>query len=1068
MDAGLSMSNFSLDDARLPSRSAANTSVLVDIEGAEIVDEDPARETRDIYLPRHTEFISHIALDIGGSLAKVVYFTRVPHKKLQGTKLEYDCPGPAEQSASTSATSGSKGLVNGKSIASLGSAIEDEPPRPPSPFKPNGILGPKALQKQAEQAMPARGHFASPTSRVKPGMMKRRASVTELPGGRLNFIKFETDKLDDCIKFIKDLIESSSRSHGVALDEMKKGVKIMATGGGSYLFYERLRAELGVDVTKEEEMDCLITGLTFITEIPNEVFWYSDELLPQSADTDEEPKQAQEVRRKLSDPIPSPEASVPLDSEMRPDPLPIEALPRPSANPPMYSLLFDSHPTPHFPCMLVNIGSGVSIIKVDDYGKFERISGTSLGGGTLWGLLSIITGAESFDEMLAMSEKGDNAYVDMLVGDIYGSDYSKIGLKSTTIASSFGKVFRKGRQKQDFKPEDISRSLLYAISNNIGQIAYMNAEKHGLDRIYFGGCFIRGHAATISTLSYAIRFWSKGTKKALFLRHEGYLGSIGAWLKNIEQETGSTLDRIMLVFVSLLALASSASVYAASPALPIGFSISRRSQPMIPFDRALVRDVPDALTIDMPINHFPGDPKYQPTNETFKLRYFVNADHYKPGGAVLIWNAGEGSADDQTAAIFSNRTFIYNLTQSTNSVGIVLEHRYYGKSIPMPSFSTDDLQYLTVEQALADWEYFAKNAELPTLPQLITQNKAPLIYLGASYSGALAAWQSVVYPTTFWGYIASSAVTVSILDFAAYVNPVRDFAPRDCVANLSAALDLIDTTSESMRKPLQSIFGLPQDQLEFVDFVNVLAEGPLEWQSSSGNQREFSAFCDAISTGDGVQASDTLLEESGLAAASEPARSAVLRYASYITNRTLTDCEDGNLNKCFGTNNATDLQLADLDQDWRLWAWQTCSQMAFFMTGNVPTGEAAIMSKHIDLAYYKRVCQTTFPPGTFNKLPEVPDMASVLKYGGYGIRHPRLAFVDGTEDPWRPCTPHADAAPPRISTTDEPYLLVQGGVHGADFGGRYGPNQTATNNEARATELSILQSWIADWQRLHQ
>ena len=68
----------------------------------------------------------------------------------------------------------------------------------------------------------------------------------------------------------------------------------------------------------------------------------------------------------------------------------------------------------------------------------------------------------------------------------------------------------------------------------------MNAEKYGLDRIYFGGCFIRGervlvlrasgradrgtgHAATISTLSYAIRFWSKGTKRALFLRHEGFL-----------------------------------------------------------------------------------------------------------------------------------------------------------------------------------------------------------------------------------------------------------------------------------------------------------------------------------------------------------------------------------------------------------------------------------------------------------------------------------------------------------------------------------------------------------------
>ena len=75
--------------------------------------------------------------------------------------------------------------------------------------------------------------------------------------------------------------------------------------------------------------------------------------------------------------------------------------------------------------------------------------------------------------MLDFSERGDNEAVDMLVGDIYGQDYSKLGLKSTMIASSFGKVFKKGDHKRSFRPEDISKSLLYAISNNIGQIAYV-------------------------------------------------------------------------------------------------------------------------------------------------------------------------------------------------------------------------------------------------------------------------------------------------------------------------------------------------------------------------------------------------------------------------------------------------------------------------------------------------------------------------------------------------------------------------------------------------------------------
>jgi len=65
--------------------------------------------------------------------------------------------------------------------------------------------------------------------------------------------------------------------------------------------------------------------------------------------------------------------------------------------------------------------------------------------------------------MLEASQEGDNRNVDMLVGDIYGTDYSKIGLKSTTIASSMGKVFKKNVDKRSFKSEDISRSLLYMV-----------------------------------------------------------------------------------------------------------------------------------------------------------------------------------------------------------------------------------------------------------------------------------------------------------------------------------------------------------------------------------------------------------------------------------------------------------------------------------------------------------------------------------------------------------------------------------------------------------------------------
>lgn len=68
------------------------------------------------------------------------------------------------------------------------------------------------------------------------------------------------------------------------------------------------------------------------------------------------------------------------------------------------------------------------------------------------------------------------------------------------------------------------------ISYNIGQISYLNALRYGLKRIFFGGFFIRGHAYTMDTISFAVHFWSKGQAQAMFLRHEGFLGVLGAFM----------------------------------------------------------------------------------------------------------------------------------------------------------------------------------------------------------------------------------------------------------------------------------------------------------------------------------------------------------------------------------------------------------------------------------------------------------------------------------------------------------------------------------------------------------
>jgi pantothenate kinase len=44
----------------------------------------------------------------------------------------------------------------------------------------------------------------------------------------------------------------------------------------------------------------------------------------------------------------------------------------------------DLKQTEMYPFMLINIGTGVSILKVNQDGTYERISGSGLGGGTYW------------------------------------------------------------------------------------------------------------------------------------------------------------------------------------------------------------------------------------------------------------------------------------------------------------------------------------------------------------------------------------------------------------------------------------------------------------------------------------------------------------------------------------------------------------------------------------------------------------------------------------------------------------------------------------------------------------
>uniref|UniRef100_A0A915DQR4 Uncharacterized protein n=1 Tax=Ditylenchus dipsaci TaxID=166011 RepID=A0A915DQR4_9BILA len=63
-----------------------------------------------------------------------------------------------------------------------------------------------------------------------------------------------------------------------------------------------------------------------------------------------------------------------------------------------------------------------------------------------------------------------------------------------------------------------------------------------------------------------------------------------------------------------------------------------------------------------------------------------------------------------------------------------LEHRYYGDSLPFDSFTTENLKYLTSQQALADLSVF-----IQTINEKRNFVNSKWIVFGGSYPGMLAA-----------------------------------------------------------------------------------------------------------------------------------------------------------------------------------------------------------------------------------------------------------------------------------------------------------------------------------------
>jgi hypothetical protein len=101
---------------------------------------------------------------------------------------------------------------------------------------------------------------------------------------------------------------------------------------------------------------------------------------------------------------------------------------------------------------------------------------------------------------------------------------------------------------------------------------------------------------------------------------------------------------------------------------------------------------------------------------------------------------------------------------ATGGLGVIIENRYYGESLPFENLTTDNLAYLTNEQTIADFAYFAQHATFPGVNVSLTAPTTPWIMYGGSLAGAQTSFTVKTYPDIVYGGIAASGVISVKLD----------------------------------------------------------------------------------------------------------------------------------------------------------------------------------------------------------------------------------------------------------------------------------------------------------------
>ena len=378
-------------------------------------------------------------------------------------------------------------------------------------------------------------------------------------------------------------------------------------------------------------------------------------------------------------------------------------------------------------------------------------------------------------------------------------------------------------------------------------------------------------------------------------------------------------------------------------------------------------------TWNSPVDHFSDN------NSTFKQRFYVNDAHWDKKGPVFYYIGGEGTLTSSSVTT----GYVETLGKNYSALIISLEHRFYGESIPNGNALTENYQYLTVEQALADLATFTDYYKT------VNPDSANVKWFafGGSYPGALASWYRMAYPDHTVGSLSSSGVVNCIVNFPEFDEQVSAAIGNRCsdqIKRINAAFERTVASGEAGWVKALDMLYCEKDMWK-EDFFYMIADS---W-SMADQYGAKTNLCSSILEV-GTDASDEVLMQT---------------FADFSISYWGQDfCTMG----FYNTEQLADPARWDVNS--RSWRYQTCDQVSYF---NTAPQSGSLRSEIVNLDYHLKQCAYVFGKLMF------PSSAKLNQEMGGQFPHAHKTFYsDFSDDPWQRASVNYPVS------SDQPYNLA--------------------------------------------